>query len=435
MKRNVWFGLIMGCAGCVVVLMAVGAAGAQAAQAGLPTAEAAAFTTITSTQPIVLQPQGGGGPGAVGPAFTYQGLLKQNGAPINTPCDFQFSLWDSSGSGLPPTGGIQIGKTETETAVTVSNGLFNVVLNFSPSTEFGTDAFNGQGRWLAISVRCPAGGTGAYTVLGYRQPLWAAPYALSLMPGTTIDGDVFGNPPDNVGVLNLNNTGYGSALVASSSSPSSTVILGFSYANSGLADGVAGVSYSSQGSGVVGANNSSGIGVEAFSTSGTALLVDGTGKISSTADSTLYLSPHSLINRGSASVLITPTQNGSVIVQNLAGTEDKYLTIPVSTFGTLFGSQLYVKSVQVCYAAGSTGNIAATAVTKNDGSTGSVYYIFDVTSRNQTARSCYTLPATTPRKAIDNSSWVQLNMNFGDATANAKVTIYSIALVVTESLN
>ena len=63
MKRNVWFGLIMGCAGCVVVLMAVGAAGAQAAQAGLPTAEAAAFTTITSTQPIVLQPQGGGGPG------------------------------------------------------------------------------------------------------------------------------------------------------------------------------------------------------------------------------------------------------------------------------------------------------------------------------------------------------------------------------------
>lgn len=193
MKRNFIVGLIVGCAGSVVVLMLVGATGTQAAQFGLPAAGAAAFTTITSTQPIVLQPQGGGGPGPVGPAFTYQGMLKQSGAPINTSCDFQFSLWDSSGSGTPPTGGIQIGKTETQTAVTVSNGLFNVVLNFSPDTEFGADAFNGQGRWLAISVRCPAGGIGAYTVLGYRQPLWATPYAMSLMPGAVISGTAYQN--------------------------------------------------------------------------------------------------------------------------------------------------------------------------------------------------------------------------------------------------
>ena len=188
MKRNFVFGLFGGLIGSALLLMLLSAAGVVGARAIQSQPDAArtqdvsaAFETITSTQ----QPQGGGGPGPVGPAFTYQGLLKQNSVPINTPCDFLFSLWDSG------SGGLQIGTTETVTAVTVSNGLFDVVLNFNPSTEFGADAFNGQGRWLAISVRCPAGGTGAYTALSSRQPLWATPYAMSLMPGAVISGTAY----------------------------------------------------------------------------------------------------------------------------------------------------------------------------------------------------------------------------------------------------
>ncbi len=121
---------------------------------------------------------------ALGTAFTYQGQLKNAGGPVNDTCDLQFSLWDAAGSGSPPTGGTQIGITQT-LSVTVTNGLFTAVLN--GGNEFGANAFTGDERWLQIAVRCPAG-NGAYTTLAPRQALTAAPYALGLAPGTAING-------------------------------------------------------------------------------------------------------------------------------------------------------------------------------------------------------------------------------------------------------
>ncbi|MEJ2750621.1 MAG: hypothetical protein P8183_22355, partial [Anaerolineae bacterium] len=47
---------------------------------------------------LIMSPAGGGGPGAVDNWFTYQGYLDDNGVPVNDICDFEFSLWDSSGS-------------------------------------------------------------------------------------------------------------------------------------------------------------------------------------------------------------------------------------------------------------------------------------------------------------------------------------------------
>jgi hypothetical protein len=70
-------------------------------------------------------PQGSVGiQAALGTAFTYQGQLKKAGSPISDTCDFQFSLWDAAGSGSPPTGGNQIGSTQT--GVSVSNGYFTI---------------------------------------------------------------------------------------------------------------------------------------------------------------------------------------------------------------------------------------------------------------------------------------------------------------------
>jgi len=112
----------------------------------------------------------------MGTAFTYQGQLKSGGSPVNDTCDFQFSLWNAAGSGSPPTGGTQIGSTQTKTNVTVSNGLFTI-----SSLDFSSDHFNGDARWLQIAVRCPAG-SGSYTTLSPRQKLNPAPYALAL-PG------------------------------------------------------------------------------------------------------------------------------------------------------------------------------------------------------------------------------------------------------------
>ena len=104
----------------------------------------------------------------VGTAFTYQGQLKNGGAAVNGTCDFQFGLWDAL------TVGAQVGTTQTVSSVAVSNGLFTTPI------DFGTNAFNGDARWLNIATRCPAGG-GSYTALNPRQELTATPYALTAL--------------------------------------------------------------------------------------------------------------------------------------------------------------------------------------------------------------------------------------------------------------
>ncbi len=102
---------------------------------------------------------------AVGTDFTYQGRLTRDGHPVNGTCDFQFTLWDAA------TGGHRIGSPQTKAGVQVTNGLFNVQL------DFGRNAFQGEARWLQVAVRCPAG-SGSYTTLTPRQPVTSVPYAM-----------------------------------------------------------------------------------------------------------------------------------------------------------------------------------------------------------------------------------------------------------------
>ena len=128
----------------------------------------------------------------LGTAFTYQGQLVYNGAPVNDTCDFTFSLWDGTA-----TGSTQIDYDAPLTAVSVSDGLFTV------SLDFGSNAFTGDARWLEIEVNC---GEGAIT-LDPRQPLTPVPYALYAPPHNTLvaaDGDpvdaVYVNSDGDVGI-------------------------------------------------------------------------------------------------------------------------------------------------------------------------------------------------------------------------------------------
>lgn len=118
-----------------------------------------------------------------GPGFTFQGQLQDNGSPVNGSCDIQASLWDTE------TGGAQVGSTQTVSGVAVADGRFTITLN--ANKEFGETAFTGQGRWLEIGVRCPAG-TGSFSTLQPRQPLTAAPYAHGLVPGARMQSDDVG---------------------------------------------------------------------------------------------------------------------------------------------------------------------------------------------------------------------------------------------------
>jgi hypothetical protein len=104
----------------------------------------------------------------VGTAFTYQGELHDNNLPVNGSTDLAFSLWNAAGTGCPPVGGMQVGTTIPMTGVTVTDGLFTVVLN--QAGEFGATAFAGSARWLQVSV----GGT----PLCPRQELTPTPYCL-----------------------------------------------------------------------------------------------------------------------------------------------------------------------------------------------------------------------------------------------------------------
>lgn len=123
--------------------------------------------------------------GVVGIGFTYQGQLKQGGAPFTGVCDFQFTLWNDLNAGAQVTGSV------SKTNVAVNRGVFTAPdIRFDLTTYGGYfQSFSGEARWLQIAVRCPAG-SGTYTTLLPRQELSASPYALSLRPGAQVVGAV-----------------------------------------------------------------------------------------------------------------------------------------------------------------------------------------------------------------------------------------------------
>src|SRR4030095_186592 len=92
-------------------------------------------------------------------AFIYQGNLIHNGAPATGAYEMSFALYDALADGN------LVGIPITVAPVSVSNGLFNVRL------DFGVAAFPGANRWLEIAA----------TVFGSDQPVTTLvpPQALS----------------------------------------------------------------------------------------------------------------------------------------------------------------------------------------------------------------------------------------------------------------
>lgn len=98
-----------------------------------------------------------------GTAFTYQGQLKDGGAPVSGVRAFEFRLYDAA------TYGAQVGTTVSLPGVVVSGGLFTTAL------DFGADAFGGNARWLEIRVYDPSTG---WATLSPRQQITPTPAAL-----------------------------------------------------------------------------------------------------------------------------------------------------------------------------------------------------------------------------------------------------------------
>ncbi len=125
----------------------------------------------------------------LGSAFTYQGRLNQAGQPFNGPADLLFELYDAD------VGGNLLGSQALDDVV-VSDGLFTVALN--AGGQFGASAFNGEQRWLRISVNG--------TPLSPRQELTAAPYALFSAGPWQTNGANLSYTAGNVGIGTSNPT-------------------------------------------------------------------------------------------------------------------------------------------------------------------------------------------------------------------------------------
>ena len=101
---------------------------------------------------------------AQGTAFTYQGLLNNNGVPANGLYDIQFGAYDD-----PTTGTLQ-GGLVTNTGVLVSNGLFTTTIDFGPGV------FLGESLWLDIAVS--TNGAGDFSPITPRQAMTPSPYSI-----------------------------------------------------------------------------------------------------------------------------------------------------------------------------------------------------------------------------------------------------------------
>ena len=110
---------------------------------------------------------------AQGTAFTYQGLLNNNGVAANGLYDIQFGAYDD-----PVTGTLQ-GGLVTNTAVLVSNGLFTTTI------DFGSGVFLGESLWLDIAVS--TNGAGTFDEITPRQALTPAPYSIFSSEAATAD--------------------------------------------------------------------------------------------------------------------------------------------------------------------------------------------------------------------------------------------------------
>lgn len=119
---------------------------------------------------------------AQGTAFTYQGRLNDGASAASGLYDINFTLFDAV------TNGNVIAGPVTNIATSVNDGLFTVTL------DFGAGAFDRNARFLELGVR--TNGSSQFVILVPRQPITAAPYAITA-------GDVTSS---NIARLNVPNT-------------------------------------------------------------------------------------------------------------------------------------------------------------------------------------------------------------------------------------
>ena len=239
-------------------------------------------------------------------AIPIQGRLTNSaGNPLNGTYDLTFSLYEVE------TGGTAI--CSQVRSVTVVNGLFSDYLDNCYNN------LTGQKVWLGIKV-------GADAEMTPRQVILAVPYALTLRPGAQISGIYDG-------ILTVVNDNTGSdydSLVAYSS---------------GTGEAISG--YATDGIGVYGESNT-GAGLQGYSTSGSSVNATGTGIITSSANSYVWISGNSAIKWNSDDTTdIDHNGTGASVIYRGATAGDKYIIVPITISGPIYGQNVTITDVDI----------------------------------------------------------------------------------------
>jgi hypothetical protein len=143
-------------------------------------------------------------------SFSYQGTLRNAGTLKNGDVDLQLRLFDANSAGA------QIGSTLVLNDVAVTNGVFDVSLDFGA-------VFGGADRYLEIAVAnsSAVGPSASYTALNPRQRIRAVPYASSVPDGAIVTSKLANQAvtsaklaPNSVGSAQLANNAVGVAALA-----------------------------------------------------------------------------------------------------------------------------------------------------------------------------------------------------------------------------
>ncbi|MDF1808788.1 MAG: hypothetical protein P1U42_03740 [Phycisphaerales bacterium] len=123
-----------------------------------------AAVTMSSNAVAVI-----GGDGSQSTSLTYQGVLENEGTRVSESLFFKFTVWTSQDIGE----GQELDKSEQ--VVEIIDGLFQAELQFNRNTWEGTQT------WLQIEIRPVDGDDDELVIVGNRQKITAAPYAVTIV--------------------------------------------------------------------------------------------------------------------------------------------------------------------------------------------------------------------------------------------------------------
>jgi len=412
----------------------------------------ALFTQLTQAQgpgpgvqPQNFEPTGPNA--AVGQYMPIQGRLTDaGGTPLNGVHTITFRLYDD-----PTVGAVVCSDTNS---VTVTNGLF--------SSEIGgnctDDKINGQPLYLGVTV-------GSDAEMTPRQPIYPVPYARSLRPGAIISDtqndailhiENWGVSGRGLRAYAMSSTGTNYGMVGASKSPDG---YGGYFYNTGSGTGLYGRGSpgvlgesSGFGYGVVGRAGALGAGVKgegnilAFGglftstvqpalraeSDGVALQLGGSGRIESTADTTIAVSPLKMIPQWESVGDLEFLSDGAYMEVRPSTSGFQYVHIPVDLPSTLFGTTTKLKSVRICYRCDQAGSFVSTTIVSQGTDSGTISQLInDTTARTSTSWECYTVTDSTPN-AIQGSLYIQLTLSFAGTGSAHDIRIGNIALGLTE---